>query len=440
MTKRLGLRGRLTVLVGVGAVLTLATLVFAFNVLLRSSLDADADRLLQSAAAASLEGVAFHGGVPTVHESPDAGAPEAQVWVYSGHRSIERPPASTSVNRLADSLAGTKGGFVEDPATDTKLYGVPITRGGRQVGTLVTSVSLEPYERSAHRALVASLLFAAAALALIVPLARIIVNRALRPVARMTHEAADWSEHDLDHRFSAGPAHDELTDLAATFDQMLDKLSASLRREQRFSAELSHELRTPLSAMVAEAELALRHERGALEYRRALETIASRGEQMQRVLETLLAAARAEISQAPGRADVVEVAGRVVDGHRRTATERGIELLQGPQARPVRAAVDPDALERVLSPIVENAIRHASRQVRVEATATDGGVVLGVRDDGPGVSADDRERVFEPGYRTDTNGAGLGLPLARRLARAFGGEVTCEPGIGGRFSVSLPRE
>ena len=77
----------------------------------------------------------------------------------------------------------------------------------------------------------------------------------------MTRQAAAWSEHDLDHRFALGEPHDELTELAATLDGLLDRLAASLRREQRFSAELSHELRTPLARVIAESELALRRDR-----------------------------------------------------------------------------------------------------------------------------------------------------------------------------------
>ncbi len=78
--------------------------------------------------------------------------------------------------------------------------------------------------------------------------ARWLISRALRPVLTMTRQAAAWSEHDLDRRFALGPAHDELTQLAATLDELLERLATSLRHEQRLSAELSHELRTPLAA------------------------------------------------------------------------------------------------------------------------------------------------------------------------------------------------
>lgn len=86
----------------------------------------------------------------------------------------------------------------------------------------------------------------------------------------MTAEAAEWNETDLDHRFNVAEPRDELTALAATFDGMLDRLAESLKHEQRFTAEVSHELSTPLAAIIAEAELALRRQRHADEYRSAL--------------------------------------------------------------------------------------------------------------------------------------------------------------------------
>ena len=89
----------------------------------------------------------------------------------------------------------------------------------------------------------------------------ITVGRALAPVREMTASAADWSEHDLAQRFGATPRPDELGELAKTFDALLDRVAASLRHEQRLSAELSHELRTPLARIMAEVELLQRRER-----------------------------------------------------------------------------------------------------------------------------------------------------------------------------------
>src|SRR5438876_578281 len=145
----------------------------------------------------------------------------------------------------------------------------------------------------------------AALAALIVGLAsRWLLASSLRPVARMTRQAAAWSERDLERRFGLGEPHDELTELAATLDGLLDRIAASLRREQRFSAELSHELRTPLARVIAETELALRREREPNEYRRALGLIHRNAAPLTRTVDALVAAARAPsgFARAPAHA------------------------------------------------------------------------------------------------------------------------------------------
>ena len=102
-----------------------------FNLLLRSNLDADANRVLQARASAALEGISVQGGSCSVKESPDRAAPDTQVWVYSGDTAVERPPAPPSVQRLADSLAGGPKAHAEDPTSDIRLFAVPIVAGGR---------------------------------------------------------------------------------------------------------------------------------------------------------------------------------------------------------------------------------------------------------------------------------------------------------------------
>ena len=155
------------------------------------------------------------------------------------------------------------------PADDVRLYAVPVKDHGRRLGAVVVALSVEPYEQTRKVALVSSLVFGLVVLVLGGLAARWLLGASLRQVTRMTRQAAAWSERDLDHRFGLGEAHDEITELAASLDALLDRLAASLRREQRFSAELSHELRTPLARVIAETELALRREREPEEYRRA---------------------------------------------------------------------------------------------------------------------------------------------------------------------------
>src|SRR5206468_1705895 len=128
------------------------------------NLDADANRVLQARASAALEGVTVQAGSVQVKESPDRAAPDTQVWVYSGNSAVERPAAPQSVQRLADSLAEGAKTHAEDPNTDLRLFAVPVAQGATRVGTVVSAISLEPYEHSASKALTASLLYAGAAL------------------------------------------------------------------------------------------------------------------------------------------------------------------------------------------------------------------------------------------------------------------------------------
>jgi signal transduction histidine kinase len=443
---RFSLRTRLTLLVIVAAGVTLVALTAGFNLLLRSNLDADANRVLQARASAALGEVDVRAGRIQVKEGADRGLPDTPVWIYSGGQAVERPPGPAPLQRLADSLAGGPRTRAEDSASDVRLLAVPISQGSTRVGTVISAISLEPYEHSASRALTVSLLFAAAAFLLVVIATRLVVTRALRPVARMTSEAAEWSEHDLEHRFNVGEAHDELTQLAATFNSMLARLASALRHEQLLSAELSHELRTPLAAIVTEAELALRRDRGDQEYREALGEIASRASQMQATLETLLAAVRAESLEGRGTASAREVGERAIASCARLATDTGIDLRLSAPDESLRVDIDAETAERIIAPLVENACRYGRNQVEVEIRSNGDAAEFTVSDDGPGVSADETERIFEPGFRghasssKDHAGAGLGLPLARRLARAVGGDVEAlRNGRGGSFTARIPQ-
>ena len=140
---------------------------------------------------------------------------------------------------------------------------------GGAIGTVVAGVSLDPYDETATTALVGSIVLAAALLVGVALLSHWILGKALLPVSQMTEDAAGWSEHDLDRRFDRGEPYDELTRLAATLDALLERLAASLRHEQRLTAEVSHELRTPLARIAAESELALRRERSPASTARA---------------------------------------------------------------------------------------------------------------------------------------------------------------------------
>jgi signal transduction histidine kinase len=441
----MSLRARLTASAIVGAAIGLAVLITAFNLVLDARLRADADNVLRERASTVLRGLGTVDGHLSVIEAPDLGAIDAQTWIFTGERTLEQPAHVDSRNQQAAlGLARSSAGLRTLDATDTRLLAVPVRQASRRLGTVVVGASVSPYESTASSALLGSVILGLVMLAAIAGLSLWLISHALRPVARMTAQAADWGEHDLSRRFFAGERHDELSGLASVLDGLLGRLAESLRREQRLTAEVSHELRTPLAKILAEAELAGGRDRSPQEYRAALQLITRHAQDLQRVLETLLASARAGVPGPSSASDARIAAGRAASRLEDLPAARGksIELVC---ERPARVAVEADVVERILAPVLENAARFARQRVTLEIRAGDGEVVFEIRDDGPGVNPPDRERIFDPGFRSkrtdgDTHaGAGLGLPLVRRLARAAGGDVEARAsGNGGTFAVRLP--
>jgi signal transduction histidine kinase len=427
---------------GVG--LVLIALIAVFNVVLAQRLSDEADNALFARASAELASLHVDGGRLAAPEVADAGAVDGQAWVFTEGRTLEQPRSDAGTQRAAEALAAGPRRTANLSRTHTRLYAVPVRVGGRRLGTVIAEVSLAPYEKTEQTALIASTVLGAVVLALVAIAARVLIAGALRPVARMTEQAAAWSELDSGERFHLGAPNDELTRLAATLDRLLDRVASSLRHEQRFSAELSHELRSPLTGVIAEAQLALRHGRTREQYREGFERVLANAQQMARTLEALISAARVELQEPHGIGDAVAAAWVAADGCAALAARHGIELTVLDGEAPIRVGADTDIVERVLAPLVENACRHGASHVSIGFQRRNGAVEVIVRDDGPGVAEGERDLVFEPGWRGGEahvrgDGAGLGLPLARRLARAAGGDVAVQADTGGgAFTVRLP--
>ncbi len=420
---------------------SLTALVVGFNVILGQTLDANARSVLRSRAAAQRELIDTSSGHIKLRDESNA-APDTGVWVLEGTRVIERPRARKSVDTAALLAAVGSAGFHDVGDPDVWLYSRPVLHNGRRIGSIVVSLSRAPYDQTRRTALVSSLVFGVIVLALVAIASRWLLASALRPVTRMTRQAATWSERDLDRRFGLGDPRDELTELAATLDGLLGRLAASLRHEQRFSAELAHELRTPLSRLIAETELALRRERTPDEYRETLELVHRNAEQLGRTTDALLAAARYEAGTTHGTADALDVATEAASVCAGLAMERAVAFEIDKPSRPIRIGVEGEYAERILQPVFENACRYGRSAVRVAIERVGSTVRYAVSDDGPGVDAQETERIFEAGVRgSAANGAGsgLGLSLARRLAESVAGEIEAVPdSSGGRFVVRLP--
>jgi signal transduction histidine kinase len=435
------LRTRVTVLAALAAAIVVALLVGAFNVVLGATLDGDVDRTLRSKAAAAATTTQVTAGRIVVRDSPDDAAIDREVWVYEGRTAIVRPPGDAGLQRAAGALSRQASGFAESPGRAARLHAVALTDHGRRVGSIVVAESLEAYDRTTDVALAGSVALGGLLLLLVAVLTWIATGRAIAPVREMTRAAADWSAHDHGRRFGPGPRPDELGELAGTFDALLDRLAASLRHEQRLSAELSHELRTPLARIAAEAELLRRRARSAQEVDEGLRAIACNTDEMGAILETLMKAARADAGLELGRAALGPLLDRVAARWRPALAARGI-ALEVTIDDGVDVGVDAELAERILTPLLHNAERHASSRVWLSAERAQTSVVIHLDDDGPGIPAELRDAAFEPGrVGTDGDGAGLGLALARRLARATGGDIAfaCSPrGDGARLRVTLP--
>jgi two-component system OmpR family sensor kinase len=432
-------RRRLITLVLVALAIGLGVSTIGFNVIFARTTSGSADSLLRARASSEVELLTMRNGALTAPEAAD-GLGESRIWIFGQHGVIERPRVRTPADAAAEALAGGPARFLDVRPDDVRLYAQPVVRDGRRVGTIVAGLSLGPYEEAQANALLGSLTLALVMLGLVGVAVWWLLHSALRPVAQMTEQAAVWSERDLDRRFELGPAKDELTQLAATLDQLLDRIAASLRHERRFSAELSHELRTPLARVIAEAEVTLRRERDASEYRAALERMLRSARQVERIVETLVTAAQQEAGATPGTSDAYAVALGAAEAVGALADERDVELVAEQPLRAIRLGVDGQLAERVLQPILENACRYGRTSARVRIERHGSRVLYVVEDDGPGVDAGEREAIFEPGVRGNggnggSNGAGLGLALSRRLARTASGDVTVE---GQSFVVSLP--
>ncbi|WP_441248561.1 sensor histidine kinase [Kitasatospora sp. McL0602] len=436
------LRGRLALLALVTTAIWVAVLTAVFNVELGARLRQQADDLVRTrtaAVAATLE--AQPDGRIVEHEPADDTVLDVGIWIYQGATAIQRPNAPSALQDRADRLAGNG-----EASTDTsephafRLYALPIRAGDRQVGTVVASVGLDAYRSTARSALAGSIGLGVLLLGGIYLVTRGVVGRALQPVTEMSTQASEWSEHGTAQRFGADSHFAELAGLAGNLDQLLDRQAALLRHEQQLTAELSHELRTPLAMITAETDWLIARRRNPDDQRTSHGTIAAAAAQMQRICETLLSEARTRTDPVPGRCAVDDVA--------RVLAERS--SAEHPGAPPVTvvgdgatAGVSAPLMERILTPLLDNARRYAVRRITVESERRPGGVLVAVVDDGCGVPETVGAAVFEAGRRAHPDdghdGAGLGLPLARRLARAAGGDITlADSPDGARFVVSLP--
>ncbi|MDQ1537670.1 MAG: hypothetical protein QOE58_2063 [Actinomycetota bacterium] len=334
-----------------------------------------------------------------------------------------RPP------ELAKALAGAR---ISIPASRAGLSGtlraVAVKAGPASASqSIIVAVPVEDVEQS-QRVLRNTLLLAYPPLVVIMALiAWRVIGSTLRPVETLRSGAARISGSDQDERLAVPESADEIRALALTLNDMLDRLAAARGRQRAFVADAAHELRSPLTSMRTQLEVAQHLGEGGELATDLLADVA----RLSILVEDLLLLARAggDTNQPPVRESLDVRALLVATADRYDEARVPVSVAAGPA---VYANASPDELRRVVANLVDNAVRHAASSVTLAVRAEGGGAVLTVVDDGPGIPAEDRERVFERFARLDdardrdAGGTGLGLAIVRELLRRSEGSISLQ--------------
>jgi two-component system OmpR family sensor kinase len=324
----------------------------------------------------------------------------------------------------------------------------------RQQASLVVLQSLHPQNEFLETL--------AATFAIVIPLAillsslggYLLARRSLSPVVAMSTQASRIGAENLHERLQAGNPRDELGHLAASFNELLDRLDRSFAEQRRFVADASHELRTPVAILCGEAEVTLgQTQRTEQEYRESLMILREEARRLKHIVEDLFTLARADAGQHPlALTDFYfdEVVGECAKNVRTLASAKDIVVSCEAQGElPIHA--DEALIRRMVVNLLDNAIKYTAPggKVSLSCAADNGLYRLRIEDSGRGIPADLQSRIFERFFREDKarsrresdGGAGLGLAIASWIASAHGGkiELTQSSAKGSVFTVFLPK-
>jgi signal transduction histidine kinase len=270
------------------------------------------------------------------------------------------------------------------------------------------------------------------------------VGRSLAPVERMRQQVEEMSASDLSRRVDEPETRDEIGRLAHTMNGMLGRLEDSQAAQRRFVSDASHELKSPLASLRQYAEVARAHP-DRITAAELSDAVLEEGARLERLVQGMLVLSRADEGGLALHVADVDLDDLLLAEATRLRAG-GALAVDATGVHPVRVRGDLGLLGQVTRNLVDNAARHAKTTVRLGVTQAAGGTVLTVEDDGAGIPAADRDRIFERFVRLDearardAGGSGLGLAIAREIVRAHGGDVRVDAaGSGGaRFVVSLP--
>ena len=316
-------------------------------------------------------------------------------------------------------------------------------------GTKVSfNTSRASINHAVNNLLLIELLVAAAALALATLLVLQSTRTALRPLSSVIETARRIAQGESNLRLDPSRDDTELGSLAQAFDQMVDALETAIEEARasdaatrRFLADASHELRTPIAALQASIETLLREQPERPESDRLQAAVARESERLGRLVDDLLGLARLEAHPTRTPVDLAAIVRPLIEDAHTRAPDAGITLSAENDSTTVSG--DPDALGRALRNLIDNALAatQPTGRIDVQLRRRNGYTEALVADDGPGIPEHERQRIFERFVRLDPSkpGHGLGLAIARRIARQHGGDLTCNPTKNGAsFTLRLP--
>jgi signal transduction histidine kinase len=358
------------------------------------------------------------GGGPTVMYV----GPDGRLFDFDNHRFVSglSPFASSSQSVRVQQTVATQQGQI----------------------TLVADRSLIEVNRTVHTVTDVLLIGVPALVAATALLAWQLAGRALRPVESIRAEAAAITGTTMHRRVPEPDTSDEVGRLAQTMNAMLDRLEESSTRQRRFVSDASHELRSPVAAIRAQLEVALRRGDRA-DWPQVAHRVLDEDQRLEVAVAELLQLARVEEHESAESVDV-DLDDLVLE----EATRVRPVPLDTSRVSAGRVQGDARQLTRLVRNLLDNGCSHARSRVAVAVATGEGSVWMVVDDDGPGIPAEDRERVFDrftrldEGRERDGGGAGLGLAMVRSIAERHGGTVTVHdaPFGGARFLVRLPAE
>jgi signal transduction histidine kinase len=379
--------------------------------------------------------------MPTGPDVPRVQVLDAHGSVVTGDPSSAGQPAMYQLPAGVSRQQVTTGSLPQLGGASATVYALRAgTPGGPE--TVLAAMPLSGVTARVTEAIWATSGACAGALIVVGIVAWLTAGRVLRPVERLRAQAAAiTASADPSGRLPKSGT-DELSKLAETLNAMLASLERSAERQRRFVADAAHELRTPLAGLTAALEIAQRHP--GIPRDTLVGELLSGHRRLSRTLNDLLVLAALD-----GRADEamlsVDLAGVVTDCSRRSVTA-GVSLHAGPLERAIVLGNE-SQLSRMIGNLVDNALRYAQTEVELSVTVAQGWARVSVTDDGPGIPAPDRDRVWDRFVRLDddrsqaSGGSGLGLAIVREIAAAHGGETSvsdASPGPGAEFVVRLP--